>query len=948
MIDREEHSKNEKDTERPRNKKRIKTIETNIVNHMNKNQDNNSETSYNRYEEQIEADNDEERNEIDHSRERERQLMIHEEIEKGAYNENWIGSSMERKSDQTGLRIGTNNFQRKLYGSKQNTIEMIKAMKEHELNIMMATEPGPGTRTNTTIFKNTIKEYGMGAITINRDETTIGGGIAMIMDEAWAKIPAKIKAYEPTKREMKGRAMAVTFDNRVPGMHNKLMIIGIHANNNADKEEEDTTKLLQWIQRQKTEFNQENPLATTIILGDLNAAGNTHLETDRQQKEDREIDKEEEEKDAFVIDEIRKMKMVDIFRGRYPTTRAVTRISKQTNRMLDRIMVSTEAASHPATEIAIYKHQIITAGSDHRMVVADLPIDTAGMAKDRVPLWKKTTITKWVRDIDELGRTEQGKIEEFNLRLRTTEAEVGFQGYTKWIREAAEGTILRKVTKTYPKRVNLRCLYTPEDHKMRANLRTLRHIRQRVADGEDARRTRIIAKRRLKVVEGSMMTTKVIENIIKECKRRKEEMGKGEKIEGTIKEIEEHLSKKNRNDRSKQIRESIKRRDRRFQDKGKLMLKLVINSLMRRHRESEEITVVEGRAQRAYEEGEVSKVVKDFYQEWMETRVKVEDRFENWEAMINVEVAKVVNPEHREFVEQTYGGSRQKFKKLQDEQGIWNGVRKDTSREEVKEALKSMKKGTAPGPSGISYDTLGMMEEEHLDPLVRIINEAIQTGKVEREMNRSLLRPLAKTDQGLADLNKTRPIALMESILKITKRIIFGRVMEVIKEHDMLRSEQHGSLRKRSVKAPIRALTEMIEDAIVTGQELHILSADIAKAFDSMEYWSHALGWAALGMPRELIEMIVGMDREGETAIILGQGRNAEWYKNGRGVRQGSIGGPIKWVVFINFWIEYVYNMAKGDGYRMSEAEDGTRKPWDRYTWMTAIGLQRTAKQWKN
>ena len=103
------------------------------------------------------------------------------------------------------------------------------------------------------------------------------------------------------------------------------------------------------------------------------------------------------------------------------------------------------------------------------------------------------------------------------------------------------------------------------------------------------------------------------------------------------------------------------------------------------------------------------------------------------------------------------------------------------------------------------------------------------------------------------------------------------------------------------MKAPIRALTEMIENAIVTGQELHILSADIAKAFDGMEYWSQALGWAALGMPTELIEMIVGMDREWETAIILGQGRNTEWYKNGRGVRQGSIGGPIKWVVFKNF-----------------------------------------------
>ncbi len=41
----------------------------------------------------------------------------------------------------------------------------------------------------------------------------------------------------------------------------------------------------------------------------------------------------------------------------------------------------------------------------------------------------------------------------------------------------------------------------------------------------------------------------------------------------------------------------------------------------------------------------------------------------------------------------------------------------------------------------------------------------------------------------------------------------------------------------------------------------------------------------------------------------------------GREVRQGSIGGPIKWVIFMNFWIEYVYKVAAGKGYQMSEAE---------------------------
>ena len=66
--------------------------------------------------------------------------------------------------------------------------------------------------------------------------------------------------------------------------------------------------------------------------------------------------------------------------------------------------------------------------------------------------------------------------------------------------------------------------------------------------------------------------------------------------------------------------------------------------------------------------------------------------------------------------------------------------------------------------------------------------------------------------------------------------------------------------------------------------------------------------------------MLVKMDSEGETAVILGQGRKTDWYKNGRGVRQGSIGRPIKWVIFMNLWIDYVYKVAEGTGYQTSEA----------------------------
>jgi hypothetical protein len=37
-------------------------------------------------------------------------------------------------------------------------------------------------------------------------------------------------------------------------------------------------------------------------------------------------------------------------------------------------------------------------------------------------------------------------------------------------------------------------------------------------------------------------------------------------------------------------------------------------------------------------------------------------------------------------------------------------------------------------------------------------------------------------------------------------------------------------------------------------------------------------------------------------------------------VRQGSVGGPMKWVVFMNFWLEYVHSTAKGTGYKMNSS----------------------------
>ena len=74
-------------------------------------------------------------------------------------------------------------------------------------------------------------------------------------------------------------------------------------------------------------------------------------------------------------------------------------------------------------------------------------------------------------------------------------------------------------------------------------------------------------------------------------------------------------------------------------------------------------------------------------------------------------------------------------------------------------------------------------------------------------------------------------------------------------------------------------------------------------------------------MPKRMVNLLAQMDETGVTEVILGQGRTTTdtleeegRYKSGRGVRQGSIGGPIKWVVYsTSGWNTYTRSTRERD-----------------------------------
>ena len=68
-----------------------------------------------------------------------------------------------------------------------------------------------------------------------------------------------------------------------------------------------------------------------------------------------------------------------------------------------------------------------------------------------------------------------------------------------------------------------------------------------------------------------------------------------------------------------------------------------------------------------------------------------------------------------------------------------------------------------------------------------------------------------------------------------SEQILVGRVLERLMKLEMLDLGQFRALPKGGVTAPLRIMAEIMEDARRSGQELHMMVADLSKAFGTME-----------------------------------------------------------------------------------------------------------------
>ena len=158
------------------------------------------------------------------------------------------------------------------------------------------------------------------------------------------------------------------------------------------------------------------------------------------------------------------------------------------------------------------------------------------------------------------------------------------------------------------------------------------------------------------------------------------------------------------------------------------------------------------------------------------------------------------------------------------------------STKEVNNALRKMKKGKAVGPDALLVEVWKCMREMGIKFLTRIFNRLLVGKRMPEEWRRSVLIPIYKTKGDAQCYGNYRGIKLMSHTMKEWKRIIDGRLRDIVE----ISKQKYEFMPEKKITDAMFSLRMLMEKYREGQREIHFVIVDLEKAYDRVpreELW---------------------------------------------------------------------------------------------------------------
>ena len=222
----------------------------------------------------------------------------------------------------------------------------------------------------------------------------------------------------------------------------------------------------------------------------------------------------------------------------------------------------------------------------------------------------------------------------------------------------------------------------------------------------------------------------------------------------------------------------------------------------------------------------------------------------------------------------------------------------DCTEEVILKLIRSIDIGKSSGIQGISSRILKIALVGIVDKLTTLFKRSLSSGVFPDKWKQANVVPLAK-EGNPTNVSNFRPISLLPLPGKLLETIVHNKIMSFFGEHEVLDSKQGGFRPGFSTTNTIANFTEIIYKAMNNGKLCTATFIDFKKAFDTVDHQILLLKLEKLGirgMPLQWLTSYLADRTQATYANNLLSNR----LKIKCGVPQGSILGPLLFLVFIN------------------------------------------------